>query len=76
MVDLLSPFDVEEIARSNGRTMAQVCRAAGVAPSTFSRWRAGKTSPSIDVYQNLLRCAGDIRPSEVGALKEAKGTME
>jgi hypothetical protein len=31
----------EDRARRAGHTVGQLCRAAGVAPSTFSRWKAG-----------------------------------
>ncbi|HQT65818.1 MAG TPA: transposase [Acidocella sp.] len=57
MSDILSPTEIEKLAAKNGRTMPEVCRLAGVAPSTFSRWRAKKTSPSIDVYQRIRDAA-------------------
>jgi transcriptional regulator with XRE-family HTH domain len=53
MSDLLTPHAIERLAKSVGKTMAQVCREANVAPSTFSRWKAGKTEPTLDVYRRL-----------------------
>lgn len=54
MVDLLSPSDIESLAAKAGKSIAQVCREAGVAQSTFSRWKAGRTEPTLDVYRRLL----------------------
>jgi transcriptional regulator with XRE-family HTH domain len=53
MTDLLSPSDVETLAAKAGKTMAQVCREAGIAPSTFTRWKAGITEPSLPVYRRI-----------------------
>jgi transcriptional regulator with XRE-family HTH domain len=54
MDELLTPADIERLAGEAGLTLKEVCARAGIAQSTFSRWRAGKTAPSIDVYQRLL----------------------
>jgi predicted transcriptional regulator len=51
---LLVPSDVEDAAAKLGLSMAQVCRKAGVAPSTFSRWKAGLTSPTLDICHRWL----------------------
>ena len=55
---LIPPCEVEEHAKAAGKTMAEVCKEAGIAQSTFSRWKAGVTSPTIDNYAALLRAAG------------------
>ena len=54
MDSLLTPADIERLAEEAGLTLKEVCARAGIAQSTFSRWRAGKTVPSIDVYQRIL----------------------
>jgi len=53
MSDLLTPADVERLARSLGITMAEVCRRAGVATSIFTRWKSGQTRPGYRNYQRI-----------------------
>jgi transcriptional regulator with XRE-family HTH domain len=53
MDDLLSAADVERLAREGGLTIKEVCARARIAQSTFSRWRAGKTEPTLDVYRRI-----------------------
>ena len=50
---LLTPADIEAKARSAGLTIAEVCRRAEIAQSTFWRWKHGATQPSIGVYGRL-----------------------
>ena len=54
MTVLLTPHEVETRAKANGRSIADICRDAGIAQSTFSRWKRNKNSPSIDVYQRIV----------------------
>jgi transcriptional regulator with XRE-family HTH domain len=61
---LLSPADVERLAAQAGLTLKEVCSRAGIAQSTFSRWRAGKTSPTLDVYERLREA---LRPDGAGS---------
>jgi transcriptional regulator with XRE-family HTH domain len=49
------PSEIETLARSVGRSMADVCRIAGVAQSTFSRWKKGTTSPTLEVCRRLTQ---------------------
>jgi transcriptional regulator with XRE-family HTH domain len=60
MAELLTPSDIEQLARKAGKSMADVCREAGVAPSTFSRWKAKQTEPTLGVYRRL--CAAVAAP--------------
>lgn len=53
MPDLLTPELLEDRARTAGLSMAEVCRRAGIAQSTFSRWKSGTTEPTLDVYRRL-----------------------
>jgi predicted transcriptional regulator len=53
MDDLLTPADIERLAREAGISLADACRRAGIAQSTFSRWKAGKTEPTLGVYRRL-----------------------
>lgn len=54
---LMTPQQIEEMAKENGLTMQQVCRTAGVAFSTFTRWRQKKTEPRIGIYSRLVDAA-------------------
>lgn len=53
MSDLLTPHDVEAKAKVAGLSIADVCKRAGIAQSTFSRWKAGKTAPTLTIYQRI-----------------------
>ena len=53
MPSLLSPSAIEVLAAQAGLSMAEVCRRAGIAQSTFTRWKAGRTEPTLDVYRKL-----------------------
>lgn len=35
------------------KSIRKVCQAAGVAPSTFSRWRAGTVEPTQETIDKL-----------------------
>jgi transcriptional regulator with XRE-family HTH domain len=58
MCILLAPDEIEAKAAAVGKSMADVCREAGIAPSTFSRWRRGETEPTLGVYRRICLAAG------------------
>ena len=41
--------DIEDRAETLGLKFTAICREAGIAYSTFSRWRRGTTDPFIKV---------------------------
>lgn len=51
---ILSPFEIEARATEAGLSIADLCRRADIALSTFYRWKSGKTAPGIGVYQRLI----------------------
>jgi hypothetical protein len=55
---LLTPEQIEAKAAACGKSMAEVCREAAIAPSTFSRWRRGETEPTLGVYRRLCEAVG------------------
>lgn len=57
MPDIYTPADIERLAKLSGKSIAQVCREAKIAQSTFTRWKAGATTPSIAVYQRISAAA-------------------
>ena len=67
MSKLLAPTDIERIADAAGTTIAQICRDARVARSTFSRWKAGQTAPRLTSYQRLYEAAQSHAAGKVRA---------
>jgi transcriptional regulator with XRE-family HTH domain len=53
MDELLTPSDIERIAAEAGITVPELCKRAGIAHTTFYRWKKKRTSPSIAVYERL-----------------------
>ena len=45
---------LEARAREAGISINALCRKAGVARSTFSRWKAGRTEPQLRIYRRLI----------------------
>ncbi len=60
-IALPTASEIETRAKALGRSMTAVCREAGIHWSTWYRWRAGTTSPSIDVCSRLLDATADKR---------------
>lgn len=52
--ELPTPSQIEARAELAGLTIPEVCRKAEIAPSTFWRWKMGKTSPTLGMCQRLL----------------------
>jgi len=42
-LDPISPEDIRARAKGNGWTVERLCREAGIATTTFNRWRNGTT---------------------------------
>ena len=45
--------DLEAQAREAGKSISEVCREAGVARSTFTRWKSGSHEPNIRTLQKI-----------------------
>ena len=52
--DPLTPTEMEDRAKAAGLTLTELCDRAGIAVSTFYRWRMGETEPRLSVYKRLL----------------------
>lgn len=61
---LLTPSDIKRLAAARGLTMARVCAKAGVATSTFTRWQAGKTEPTLTIYRRFVAAVSDPDASD------------
>jgi transcriptional regulator with XRE-family HTH domain len=53
MSELLTPADIEARAKEAGLSLVELCDRAGIALSTFYRWRTGITEPRLDIYRRL-----------------------
>lgn len=49
----MTPDEILQRARDAGLSMAEVCRRAQIAPSTWTRWKSGQTRPTLEVYKRL-----------------------
>ncbi len=69
--------DLEAQAREAGKSISEVCRQAGVARSTFTRWKSGDNEPNVRTLQKIsdvLKATGGPRqpePTPPEAFKEA-----
>lgn len=58
MMQIATAEQVEEHARRAGKSLAGICRDAGIARSTFTRWKSGRTEPTLAVYKRILSAVG------------------
>lgn len=49
----MSPVDVERLATERGLSLKDLFVRAGISHTTFYRWRAGKTEPTLEVYRRI-----------------------
>lgn len=52
----IAPLTAEEFEarrEASGISKADMCARAGIAVTTYSRWLAGRTEPSVRVYRRL-----------------------
>jgi predicted transcriptional regulator len=58
---------LEARAHALGLGTAELCKLAGIAPSTFNRWKAGETSPTfatISKVESVLAARSAPAPIE------------
>lgn len=60
---IVSAAEIEERARLRGLSMMQVTRRAGIAHSTWTRWRAAKSRPTLAVYERILAALDSDAPA-------------
>jgi transcriptional regulator with XRE-family HTH domain len=51
--DLLSPEEIERRVAAIGGSLREICARAGIAHTTFYRWRSAETQPTLDVYRRI-----------------------
>ena len=52
---VLTPHDFEGRTKKAGLSIAELCRRANVAPSSFHRWKSGGNGITIGTYSDLLK---------------------
>jgi len=62
MEPLLTPEEIKQRAKLVGLSLPDLCREAGIALSTWYRWRAGQHSPNIENYQRLVAIVTEREP--------------
>jgi transcriptional regulator with XRE-family HTH domain len=79
---ILTPAEIETVAKAHGLSMISVCKEAGVSYSTFTRWKTGATEPTLNVYRRIFDAAhrieeggGNTIPSPA-AIEAARTTAE
>jgi transcriptional regulator with XRE-family HTH domain len=64
--------DLERRAKAKRLSIAEVCRRANVAPSTFARWKSGDSLPTIRVLRKIEDViANDTGTDEIPDAPEA-----
>lgn len=48
---------VVSLAKIAGISVTALCQRAGIAPSTVTRWRSGKTQPSFRIWEKIVKAA-------------------
>jgi predicted transcriptional regulator len=54
-----TPQEIEARAKALGVTSPALCKAAGIAPSTFNRWLRGETDP-IKPFRKLVQTLDEM----------------
>lgn len=65
-----TPQEIEADATAAGLSIPEMCRKAGVAPSTFYRWRDGSNSPAVKIVDKWLAVVRPTDPAAIAAIQE------
>jgi transcriptional regulator with XRE-family HTH domain len=64
MDDPIDPMALHERATAAGLTISEMCDRAGVAVSTFHRWKRGANRITVDNYKRLRAVVADAEQSK------------
>lgn len=56
----ISADKFKEEVRAEGLTMKQICEQAGITEATMSTWMNGKTLPSGDTYNKVVKAVREL----------------
>jgi predicted transcriptional regulator len=65
MIDAITNAE-NELARL-GYSRRRLCQDAGVAPSTWTRWKAGLTEPNMRTWRRVEQALEDLRTQHESA---------
>ena len=58
---------LEVRSRECGITRARLCREAGIAQSTWTRWKSGKASPTLSTWLRVTTAFESLSSGIIGA---------
>jgi hypothetical protein len=58
---LLSPDDIQSLAKAYGVGIYELCAMAQVPPSSFYKWKAGDGDIFLDTYDCLIKALAAAR---------------
>jgi predicted transcriptional regulator len=64
MSDFESADEIYRRAAAAGLTIGELSQRAGVAASTFVRWKGGRSSPSLRTYERIFKVVRDAEQRE------------
>lgn len=57
---------IEGRLKDRGLTVADLCRAAEIARSTWDRWKRGETEPNLKTWRVIEKAANQLTAKEEG----------
>ncbi len=71
MDEQLPVQEIESRAAAIGASLNEVCRRAGGARSTYTRWKSGETQPNYRLLTRMLDALSDMEIAVKRDLQEA-----
>jgi predicted transcriptional regulator len=53
-MQLPTPHDIELLAAQSGISIPEASRQAAIRPEWFTRWKAGRTTPTLRTLQRVI----------------------
>lgn len=57
--EIINIAEIERQAKAAGASMNEICAAAGIARSTFTRWKSGESEPNIGKYRLVVEALNE-----------------
>jgi predicted transcriptional regulator len=72
MQTILDPEEIYARAAEAGLTIAELSDRAGVAPSTFVRWKAGQSSITVNNYKRIVSVLHEVEAQQAKMVRRRK----
>lgn len=69
---MIDPETIGRDLRKAGKTVAELCREAEVARSTFDRWVRGETEPTLRTIRKIEAALGRLDSASTGLERSAR----